>query len=161
MGATERNLRVSLSSRQPDKESHPRPQRACRRPLAAQMRHCAVHVPKRHSLNRKIPVLISLVSVALSCTSRRDGTPAPEAAITVRIGSVHGHDMARANTGRMMAVYAWYPDRYCAKNAFRKGSSNVSAYIGGDTLFDSSLHSLLSRPNLNDARGAPNQGANL
>jgi multidrug efflux pump subunit AcrA (membrane-fusion protein) len=40
-------------------------------------------------LNRKIPVLISLVSVALSCTSRRDGTPAPEAAITVRIGSVH------------------------------------------------------------------------
>jgi hypothetical protein len=116
------------------------------------------HVQKRHSLNRNIPVLMSPVSVAIGHLSKRRHT-GPEAVITARIGSVHGHDMARANT--VMAVYAWYPDRYCAKNAYRKGSSNVSAYIGGDTLFDSGLHSLLSRPNLNDAHGAPNQGANL
>ena len=111
-------------------------------------------------MNRELSVLISPVSVAIVQLPKRRHT-GPEAVITVRIGCVHGHDMARANTGRMMAVYAWYPDRYCAKNAYRKGSSNVSAYIGGDTLFDSGLHSLLSRPNLNDAHGAPNQGANL
>lgn len=39
-------------------------------------------------MDRKILVLISLIGVAVSCSSRRDGSQAPEAAVPVRVGTV-------------------------------------------------------------------------
>lgn len=39
-------------------------------------------------MDRKILVLISLACIAVSCSSRRDGAPAPESAIPVRVGNV-------------------------------------------------------------------------
>jgi hypothetical protein len=65
--------------------------------------------------------------------------------------------------GTMTAVYAWYPGRYGAKDAFRMGNYNLLAYMGGNIaleFFYSGPHSLLSRMHLNNGHGAPNHGAN-
>lgn len=69
-------------------------------------------------MNRKIPVLISLIGVVVSCSSRRDGAPEPEAVITVRIGNVH-----RIHTAQTVpvsgSVVSW------------KEPSNVSFVVSG------------------------------
>jgi hypothetical protein len=61
------------------------------------------------------------------------------------------------------AVYAWYPDRFGAKDAFRMGNYNMLAYMGGNValeFFYSGPHSLLSRMHLNNPHGAPEPGPN-
>jgi hypothetical protein len=60
--------------------------------------------------------------------------------------------------GTMIAVYAWYPDRYNAKDAFRMGNYNMLAYVGGNVALEflySGPHSLLRRWHLNNSHGAP------
>ena len=60
--------------------------------------------------------------------------------------------------GTMTAVYAWYPDRYNAKDAFRMGNYNMLAYAGGNVALEflySGPHSLLRRWHLNNSHGAP------
>jgi hypothetical protein len=65
--------------------------------------------------------------------------------------------------GTMTAVYAWYPDRYNYKDAFRMGNYTMLGYMGGNIALEflfSGPHSLLSRMHLNSLHGAPDQGSN-
>jgi hypothetical protein len=65
--------------------------------------------------------------------------------------------------GTMTAVYAWYPDRYNAKDAFRMGNYLMLGYVGANVgleFFYSGPHSLLSRMHLNSAHGAATSGSN-
>jgi hypothetical protein len=60
--------------------------------------------------------------------------------------------------GEMVAVYAWYPGRYGAKDAFRQANYSLLAYAGGNValeFFPSGPHSLLSRMHLQNRHGAP------
>ncbi len=65
--------------------------------------------------------------------------------------------------GTMTATYAWYPDRYGAKDAFRAGNYSLLAYVGGNIALEflySGPHSLLGRMHLNNAHGSPDPGPN-
>jgi len=65
--------------------------------------------------------------------------------------------------GSMTAVYAWYPNRFGAKDAFRMGNYNLLAYMGGNISFEffySGPHSLFSRMHLNNPYGAAESGPN-
>ena len=60
--------------------------------------------------------------------------------------------------GTMTAVYAWYPDRYNYKDAFRMGNYTMLGYVGGNIALEflfSGPHSWLSRMHLNSSHGAP------
>jgi hypothetical protein len=64
--------------------------------------------------------------------------------------------------GTMTAVYAWYPDRYNAKDAFRLGNYSLLWYAGGNVALEflySGPHSLLSRLHLNNTHAAPPPGS--
>jgi hypothetical protein len=65
--------------------------------------------------------------------------------------------------GSAVAVYAWYPSRFGAKDAFRMGNYTMLAYVGANISLEflySSSHSLLSRMHLNNRHGAPDSGWN-
>jgi hypothetical protein len=65
--------------------------------------------------------------------------------------------------GTMTAIYAWYPSRYGAKDAFREGNYSLLAFAGENValeFFYSGPHSLLSRMHLNNKHGAPDPGPN-
>jgi hypothetical protein len=65
--------------------------------------------------------------------------------------------------GAMTAVYAWYPNRYNAKDGFRMGNYNLLAYAAGNVsleFFYSGPHALMSRMHLNNAHGAPEPSSN-
>jgi len=88
--------------------------------------------------------------------------------ITARRGE-DGHrvfsfpDLVAPYAGSMTAVYAWYPDRYNYKDAFRIGNYSLLGYVGGNIaleFFFSGPHSLLSRMHLSNAHGAPSAGSN-
>ena len=65
--------------------------------------------------------------------------------------------------GTMTAVYAWYPKRYDAEDAFRMGNYSLLAYaaqnVGLEFIY-SGPHSLLSRMHLNNGHRAPEPGTN-
>jgi hypothetical protein len=64
--------------------------------------------------------------------------------------------------GTMTAVYAWYPNRYDAKDAFRMGNYSLLGYAGENVALEfiySGPHSLLSRMHLNNGHGAPASGS--
>lgn len=64
--------------------------------------------------------------------------------------------------GAMTAVYAWYPNRYDAKDAFRMGNYSLLGYAGENIALEfiySGPHSLLSRMHLNNGHGAPASGS--
>lgn len=88
-------------------------------------------------------------------------------ALTARRGA-DGHrvfsiaSLVAPYAGSMTAVYGWYPSRFGAKDALRIGSYNLLAYAGGNIaleFFYSGPHSLLTRMHLNNAHGAPLEGA--
>ena len=59
--------------------------------------------------------------------------------------------------GTMTAVYAWYPNRYGAKDAFRMGNYSLLAYVGGNVALEflyGGPHAFLSRMHLNNGHGA-------
>ena len=65
--------------------------------------------------------------------------------------------------GSMTAVYAWYPDRYSGKDAFRMGNYTMLGYVGGNICLEflyGGPHSLLHRIHLDNGHGAPDQGSN-
>ena len=65
--------------------------------------------------------------------------------------------------GTMTAVYAWYPGRYDARDAFRMGNYSLLAYMGGNVALEfiyGGPHSLLARMHLNNPHGAPSPGSN-
>jgi len=65
--------------------------------------------------------------------------------------------------GTMTAVYAWYPGRYDATDAFRMGNYSLLAYMGGNVALEflyGGPHSLLARMHLNNGHGAPSPGSN-
>jgi hypothetical protein len=65
--------------------------------------------------------------------------------------------------GTMTAVYAWYPNRYDARDAFRMGNYSLLWYAGGNVALEflySGPHSLLTRMHLNNRHGALDQGSN-
>jgi hypothetical protein len=67
------------------------------------------------------------------------------------------------NAGSRTAVYAWYPNRYGAEDAFRMGNYSMLAYVGENISLEfvySGPHSLLYRMHLNNAHGSPDQGPN-
>jgi len=71
--------------------------------------------------------------------------------------------LAAPYTGSVVAVYAWYPDRFGAKDAFRMGNYSLLSYIGGNIaleFFYSGPHALISRMHLNNAHGSPDTGPN-
>lgn len=64
--------------------------------------------------------------------------------------------------GTMTAVYAWYPDRYDARDAFRMGNYTLLGYVGGNIALEflyRGPHSLLSRMHLGHEHGTPNPPA--
>ena len=71
--------------------------------------------------------------------------------------------LAAPYAGSMIAVYAWYPDRFGTKDAFRMGNYTLLANFGGNIaleFFYSGPHALISRMHLNIAHGSPIQGPN-
>jgi hypothetical protein len=65
--------------------------------------------------------------------------------------------------GTMTAVYAWYPNRFGAKDAFRMGNYSLLAYAGGNISMEfvySGPHSLMSRMHLSSRNAAPVPGPN-
>jgi hypothetical protein len=65
--------------------------------------------------------------------------------------------------GSMTAVYAWYPDRFNAKDGFRMGNYSLLEYMGGNIaleFFYSGPHALVSRMHLNNTHGSPDKGPN-
>lgn len=65
--------------------------------------------------------------------------------------------------GTMTAVYAWYPGRYNAEDAFRMGNYSLLGYAGGNVALEflySGPHSWLSRIHLSNGHGAQNAGTN-
>lgn len=65
--------------------------------------------------------------------------------------------------GSLMAVYAWYPDRYNSEDAFRMGNYTLLGYVGGNIaleFFYNGPHSLVRRMHLNNGHGAPERGSN-
>ncbi len=59
--------------------------------------------------------------------------------------------------GTMTAVYAWYPGRYDAEDAFRMGNYSMLGYVAGNIALEflySGPHSLRSRMHLNNGHGA-------
>jgi hypothetical protein len=60
--------------------------------------------------------------------------------------------------GTMTAVYAWYPDRFDARDGFRMGNYSLLAYMGGNVALEflyRGPRSWLSRAHLNNRHGAP------
>jgi len=60
--------------------------------------------------------------------------------------------------GEMVAVYAWYPGRYSAKDAFRQGNYSLLTWAGGNValeFFPSGPRSFLSKMHLQNRRAAP------
>jgi len=60
--------------------------------------------------------------------------------------------------GTMTAVYAWYPDRYNAKDALRMGNYTMLGYVGANIsleFFYRGPHSFMARIHLNNGHGAP------
>jgi hypothetical protein len=58
--------------------------------------------------------------------------------------------------GTMTAVYAWYPDRYNGKDAFRMGNYTMLTYVAGNLALEflyGGPHSLLSRMHLGNGNG--------
>jgi hypothetical protein len=84
----------------------------------------------------------------------------------------HGEDGHRAFSfsalaapyaGSMVAVYAWYPDRFGARDAFRMGNYSLLTYMGGNIaleFFYSGPHALISRLHMNNTHGSPIEGPN-
>ena len=59
--------------------------------------------------------------------------------------------------------YAWYPDRFGVKDAFRMGNYALLANLGGNIaleFFYSGPHALMSRLHLNNPHGSTTQGQN-
>ena len=72
-------------------------------------------------------------------------------------------DLVAPYAGTMTAVYAWYPGRYDAKDAFRMGNYSLLWYAGANIGLEflySGPHSLLSRMHMNNGHGAPLPGSN-
>jgi hypothetical protein len=64
--------------------------------------------------------------------------------------------------GSFVAVYAWYPNRYGAEDAFRIGNYSLLEYVGSNIvseLFYASPRSWLSRMHLRSRHGAPDPGS--
>jgi hypothetical protein len=64
--------------------------------------------------------------------------------------------------GTTAAVYAWYPDRYDVKDAFRMGNYSLLAYVGGNVALEflfGGPHSLLSRMHLKNGHEAQGTGS--
>jgi hypothetical protein len=64
--------------------------------------------------------------------------------------------------GTMTAIYAWYPGRYDAKDAFRIGNYSLLWYAGGNIALEFlplQSHSLLSRLHLRNGHAAPDSGS--
>ena len=60
--------------------------------------------------------------------------------------------------GSFAAVYAWYPQRYDASDAFRSANYSLLAYAGGNVVlefFPTGPHSLLSKFHLQNRHAAP------
>jgi hypothetical protein len=71
--------------------------------------------------------------------------------------------LAAPYAGSMIAVHAWYPDRFGVKDAFRMGNYSLLSYMGGNIaleFFYSGPHALISRMHLNNAHGSPDPGPN-
>ena len=64
--------------------------------------------------------------------------------------------------GTMTAVYAWYPDRYDARDAFRMGNYSLLGYVGGNIALEflfGGPHSLLSRLHIKNGHAAQDPGS--
>jgi hypothetical protein len=60
--------------------------------------------------------------------------------------------------GAMVAVHAWYPERYDSSDAFRQANYSLLAYAAGNVVlefFPSGPHSLLSKFHLQNRHSAP------
>jgi hypothetical protein len=67
-------------------------------------------------------------------------------------------DLVAPYAGTMVGVYAWYPDRYDARDAFRLGNYSLIGYaaenVGLEFIYQGP-HSLLSKMHLNNTHAAP------
>jgi hypothetical protein len=70
-------------------------------------------------------------------------------------------DLVAPYAGTMTAVYAWYPDRYDARDAFRLGNYSLLGYMGenvGLEFIYQGPHSWLSRMHMSNSHNAPESG---
>jgi hypothetical protein len=93
-------------------------------------------------------------------------------AVTSTLTARRGHDghsvfsfpaLVAPYAGTMTAVYAWYPSRYDAKDAFRMGNYALLVYAVGNIALEflyGGPHSLLHRMHLPDVPAAANPGTN-
>jgi hypothetical protein len=67
-------------------------------------------------------------------------------------------DLVAPYAGTMVGVYAWYPDRFGAKDAFRLGNYSLIGYaaenVGLEFLYQGP-HSWLTKMHMNNTRAAP------
>lgn len=71
--------------------------------------------------------------------------------------------LASPYAGSMIAVYAWYPDRFGPKDAFRMGNYTLLANLGGNIALEflySGPHALISRLHLNNPHSSTTQEQN-
>jgi hypothetical protein len=71
-------------------------------------------------------------------------------------------DLVSPYAGTLTAVYAWYPDRFGAKDALRMGNYSMLAYLGGNIALEflyRGPHSLLSRAHLTNGHVGPDPNA--
>lgn len=71
--------------------------------------------------------------------------------------------LAAPYAGSMIAVYAWYPDRFGAKDAFRMGNYSLLTYMGSNIALEflyNGPRALISRLHLNNSHGSPIEGPN-
>jgi hypothetical protein len=64
--------------------------------------------------------------------------------------------------GELVAVHAWYPQRYDSTDAFRQGNYSLLAYAAGNVVFEffpNGPHSLLSKFHLQNRRSAPSNSS--
>jgi hypothetical protein len=65
--------------------------------------------------------------------------------------------------GTMTAIYAWYPGRYDARDAFRMGNYSLLGYVAGNValefLYGGPHHALLHRMHLDNGHAAANAGS--
>jgi len=67
-------------------------------------------------------------------------------------------DLVAPYAGTMTAVYAWYPDRFDARDAFRLGNYSLLGYVGenvGLEFIYQGPHSWLSRMHMGNSHNAP------
>ena len=111
------------------------------------------------AIDLRRPILMLLAAVCLAVLSVRGDAQTLSVSET---SAAFGAGIVGPYAGSVVAVYAWYPNRYGAKDAFRIGNYSLLEYMGGNTaleFFYTPPCSWLSRIHLCSRHIAPDLGS--